>query len=165
MKAFWFWLFALFGKKPKALPPYEEALLVSFQKAKKELRKQAGKWEKEEQRCRENKEREERKKREAMAKLEADGAKPADVKRAFGHIGKVLATEAMINIHINRNTMKMTRDQFKAFQKSFVKLCRTMGLEVEMDDDWISIPWNNAIAYKDRLGKQTSKSTHTSAYR
>jgi hypothetical protein len=164
---FWRLLGWLFNKKPKALLPFEDTFLASYQKEREELRKQARKREKEEQKAREQKEKKERKKREAMAKLEAEGAKEADVKRAFDHIGKVLAQGGNMDIGINGNILSLDKDQFKAFRIPFIALCQTMGIKAACNtySDWIMIDWESAVAYKDSLGKQTSKSIITSAYR
>jgi hypothetical protein len=130
----------LFNRKPKALPPYEEALLASYQKEKEEQRERKRIREEERRRKHEKQEKEEQERCAELAKLKAEGAKPADVKRAFEHIGKVLAEEANTSIFIGKSHLGLTQKRFTVFQQPFVEICQKLGLEAKCEcHSWIII--------------------------
>jgi hypothetical protein len=163
---FWRFFCWLFKRRPKELKPFDEALLLSFQKEKEDYRKRQKIRDKEVLKQRQKREKEEQKKHEKIKKLEMDGVKQVYIERAFNFIGRSLVWNDGANINISYENLKMTEDQFAHFKKSFAKLCYQIGLDICGEHhNYISISWKSAVAYKDKLEKETTKSITTSAYR
>jgi hypothetical protein len=145
MKAFWFWLFALFGKKSKELPSptvgVDDIFLLAFEEEKKRQDK-INKQEKEDKKKRE----------QAQLAKKKKGVDPKHIKAAFDYAGRQLAAAPTYeDILIDGSNIGVCYDDFPIFAEAFISLCKEKGINAFLCSSMnVKIIRDSLLEYKQR---------------
>jgi hypothetical protein len=163
MKAFWLWLFALFGSKPKQLTssPIEvdDVFLSAFQEEQK----------RQDIITRQEEEAKKKREQQELARKQK-GVDPKAIKAAFDFAGrKLVSTPSYEDIVIGGSNIGVSYDDFPIFAEAFIGLCKEKGINAAPCGSMtVKIIRQSLLDYKQRCDEaRTSKpkTITTGAYR